>query len=167
MMDKAPVLGSILFNHGFCGIYFGETDSYKRLVLYELLKLVNKVSASSARDLHCVECFCGVAAIVRAFQAAGLNAVGMDVALDPDYMDLCTSEGMVMAVSLCMKLSPDALAWFATVCSSWIWICRDKTRRRANRVEDAAWPDAASAAAPVRRPGGLKEDSAQDVIIGD
>ena len=81
------------------------------------------------QSLDCIEYFSGVSHICTAFAATGLNSVGYDIAFDPTYHDLCRSEGYVYALTLMLCLSAEGLAWFATVCSSWVWLCQHKSCR--------------------------------------
>eukprot|EP00969_Alexandrium_andersonii_P246332 10885313-Alexandrium_andersonii.AAC.1 len=43
--------------------------------------------------------------------------------------DMLSVYGMVYAVLLACCTSPGGAAWFAPVCSSWIWMCRSLTGR--------------------------------------
>ena len=48
---------------------------------------------------------------------------------DPLNMDLCSARGFVYAVWLVLATQCQGLNWFATVCSSWVWMSRATTRR--------------------------------------
>ena len=61
-------------------------------------------SGSWGVPLDLVELFCGVAAITRAWQKAGLAAVGYDVKKDALYNNLNSSEGFIVALRLVLQL---------------------------------------------------------------
>ena len=84
-------------------------------------------------SLSAVEFFCGVANIHREFSAAGFPSIGIDVLFDRIHHDLCSPQGFIYCLWVVMTMEPDALAWFATVCSTWVWISRSSTGRNIDR----------------------------------
>lgn len=77
-----------------------------------------------------LELFCGVAAITRAFNAAGLPATGYDYLKDPYMNDINSPAGFICALTMLLTLHPtDGLLWLATVCSTWVWMSRGSTMR--------------------------------------
>jgi hypothetical protein len=81
-------------------------------------------------SLILLELFCGVAAITRSFEQAGLSAMGYDFLKDPLYNDINGDAGFMCVVSLVLSLDPiQGFLWLATVCSSWVWMSRGSTGR--------------------------------------
>ena len=98
--------------------------------LFSLLVLHTMVAGVATEHLIRLEMFCGVAAISRAFSAAGLAATGYDYLKDPRMNDITTPEGFICALAMVMSLHPtDGFLWLATVCSSWVWLSRGSTGR--------------------------------------
>ena len=98
-------------------------------IFLQILQMVFRHMGRAVRELACVEFFCGVASITQNVQQAGFSAVGYDIEKDPRHQDLCTPTGFLHAIWLVLCMGPDALAWFATVCSSWIFMSRATTCR--------------------------------------
>ncbi len=119
-----------------CGVYrrlklFGVPRG-----LFQLLKCCRMVSPHGwGEDLCLIEYFCGVGAITTQWQRAGFPAVGYDILKDPLYNDLNASAGFLVALRLMLQLSDSSgLAWFATVCSTWVWMSRSSTGRSETNV---------------------------------
>ena len=54
---------------------------------------------------------------------------GFDIRNDPVYQDLNTDFGFLSALLWLLRLVDfEAMTWFGTVCSSWIWLARGTTR---------------------------------------
>ena len=83
------------------------------------------------RDLDCVEMFSGKQTIVTAFNDAGYVAVGYDYLYDKAAMNLNSVLGWLTALILCLRLKCKSLQWWATVCSTWVWMSRSSTFRSA------------------------------------
>ena len=96
----------------------------------QLIVLVSTCNTEVPASLVLLELFCGVAAVTRAFAEAGLPAMGCDYLKDPDTNDMLSSAGFLHAIAMTLKLDPQAgFLWLATVCSSWVWICRSSSKR--------------------------------------
>ena len=115
-----------------------EQKEYMRLlmmrapvILYEVLKICTATRLDGGTcDVDLVEYFCGVASHVRAFEDMGLTAVGYDCLKDPFFMNMLGTAGIVTALMLALRIrNGDGAAWLATVCSSWVWICRSGSKR--------------------------------------
>ena len=115
-----------------------EQREYMRLlmmrapvILYEVLKFCTATLLDGVTcDVDLVEYFCGVASDVRAFKDMGLTAVGYDFLKDPFFMNMLGTAGIVTALMLALRIrNGDGAAWLATVCSSWVWICRSGSKR--------------------------------------
>lgn len=94
------------------------------------------------RDLHVVELWCGVMAIVLAARAKGLKAEGYDINRIPGTTDvpkskmsenIISQEGFENAVTLVMRCM--GLLWMAPVCSSWIFANMANTKRNRGNVQ--------------------------------
>ncbi len=79
-----------------------------------------------------VEMFCGVAAISRAFSAAGFPSMGYDFLKDPLMNNILSPAGFLHAIAMVASLDPvGGFLWQATVCSTWVWISQGSTGRSA------------------------------------
>ena len=87
---------------------------------------------SNEQDLTFVEYFCGVQSIVQAFQGLGMAAVGFDIEISSLHHNINLPTGFIAALQCLRRIRRDGLGlqWFATVCSTWIWMCRASTGRR-------------------------------------
>ena len=86
------------------------------------------------RDLGCVEYFAGRARIHEAFVAEGYDAASFEV-FWTDSMNFNDVFGFINAIMLTLRLRPRALQWFATVCSTWVWVSRGTTWRSQDAPE--------------------------------
>ena len=86
------------------------------------------------RDLDCIEYFAGRARIHEAFVAGGFHAASFEV-LWTSTMNFNNIYGFINAVMLTLRLRPRALQWFATVCSTWVWVSRGTTWRSEDAPE--------------------------------
>ena len=116
-----------------CGI---TLSAYIRLqmmqipaLLFELLVATMATSGPPAHGIDLVEYFFGVAAITQNFRLAGYSAIGYDVDKDSLNNDPCMPQGFLCALRHLQALRFLGLAWFATVCSSWVWMSRSTTGR--------------------------------------
>ena len=101
------------------------------------------------KDLDAVEYFSGVATYYRACRARNFRSAKYDLIEHGIWNNILTSEGFIAAVQLARRLKFHSLSSFATVCSTWIWVCRGSTRRsqeeplgaepRSQCVTDANW----------------------------
>lgn len=90
------------------------------------------------RDLDCVEAYAGVAAIARAFTAAGLASRAYDKVISEED-DVLTVTGLVRLFWLVLRLKPGGLLWAAPPCSMWSFMsssvhCRTKKNPRGDRT---------------------------------
>ncbi|CAL1147042.1 unnamed protein product [Cladocopium goreaui] len=104
---------------------------------FSLLAMIDKTMehmGSPDFDLSCVELFAGVKTVARGFQYYGFSAATYEIADDGIYQDILNPLGFCFALSLCIRLFKEAgLAWFAPVCSSWVWINRHTSGRSQER----------------------------------
>ena len=98
-------------------------------LLFELLGAMMALSGPPAHVIDLVEYFCGVAAITQNFRLAGYSAIGYDVDKDSLNNNLCMPQGFLCALRHLQALRFLGLAWFATVCSSWVGMSRRTTGR--------------------------------------
>ena len=100
------------------------------------------VDMDDLQDLHCAEYFCGEGAVHKGVQAQGAKRSrkakskatyqvrGFDIRHHPVYQDLNTDFGFPLALCWLLRLKDlESLTWFGTVCSSWVWLARETTRR--------------------------------------
>ena len=95
----------------------------------EILSRLGALFGQPCETIDVIESFCGVAEIVQAFTNAGFAACGYDYAFDARFNNLCTIEGFTHCLWLRLRFRCTGLAWFATVCSTWIWMSRSSTER--------------------------------------
>ena len=86
------------------------------------------------RDLDCVEYFSGEKTIVDAFLSKGYNALGFDVRYDSILHDLNSILGWITALIYALRMKCKSLQWWATVCSTWVWMSRSSTYRSLRNV---------------------------------
>lgn len=94
------------------------------------------VDMEALQDLYCVEYFCGEGASHKGVQAGAkrmrrtkFEVRGFDIRNDPVYQDLNTDFGFLSALLWLLRLVDfEAMTWFGTVCSSWMWLARGTTR---------------------------------------
>ena len=99
-----------------------------------LLYLCNNLGwcADQRRELSGVEYFAGCQRLSMALRDAGLkHVVSYDIKYDQRAMDLCSTVGYATALLLLLNIACGGIAWFAPVCSSWIWLALGSTKRRA------------------------------------
>ena len=98
--------------------------------VFTILAGVHAAGGEIKEFLHLVEYFCGVASITSAWNASGMRGVGYDIEKSKIYNNMCSPAGFLYALRLLCRLAPEqGLAWFATVCSTWVWMCRNSTQR--------------------------------------
>ncbi len=113
------------------------------------------------RDVECsllkprakqfVEFFCGTGGLSTACSEEGLRSSWFDIALDSEH-DLLSARGFALSLSMALSLAPGAVAWFGVPCSTFVWISRSHTLRRAARpLGDARRLDVREANTIVRR----------------
>ena len=99
-------------------------------IFLQILQVVSPHLGRATRQLSCIDFVVGgVASITHNVQQAGFSAVGYDIEKDPRHQDLCTPIGFLHAIWLVLAMAPEAMGWFATVCSSWIFMSRSSTCR--------------------------------------
>ena len=77
-----------------------------------------------------MEYFSGVGTIHTAFSKNGLSAQGFDIIRNAQYESISTATGFLTALNLVRRMRTAlAMAHFATVCSSWVWLSRGSTKR--------------------------------------
>jgi hypothetical protein len=104
-----------------------------RIFFWILLRLRHIPGLIHTPDLNCVEYFAGVQSIARAFSDGGLNAAAYDICNDSVKQDFVGDLGFITAIQWAKRLIPgDSLAFFATVCSTWVWVSRSSTHRSHN-----------------------------------
>ena len=84
-----------------------------------------------ARDLHCVELWCGVGAVWKAGAAQGHRSQGFDLK-NGVAENILTKQGFLKALELTLRLAPTGMLWMAPVCSSWVFVNLVNTMRHAN-----------------------------------
>eukprot|EP00969_Alexandrium_andersonii_P142862 6315503-Alexandrium_andersonii.AAC.1 len=64
-----------------------------------------------------------------AFNRAGLTSIGFDKSYDEVGQSFNTNTGFLQALAYATRLRSRGLSWWATVCSTWVWVSRGSTGR--------------------------------------
>ena len=79
--------------------------------------------------------FCGAAAQHEAFSAGCWPATKYDIKIDSAGQDILSAQGWVNYICMILSLIPcNSASTSGILCSSWVWICRDKTCRSERNV---------------------------------
>ena len=111
------------------------------LVYVQLVALVCLAGFLDAAPLYdAIEYDAGRRAITRAMHTSFLRVAAYDI-IDSQYgeRDMLSPHGMVFAIMLACCTIPGGFAWFAPVCSSWIWMCTSVTGRCAGFPMGRSW----------------------------
>lgn len=84
-------------------------------------------------QFNCVEFYSGKATIYRAFIRGGEPAMAYDYINCPTSQNFLTTLGFLNAICCVCRLRPRGLNFWATVCSTWVALCRNSTYRTAWR----------------------------------
>ena len=105
-----------------------------------LVQLAGYIEEAGSPEFDFVEYFAGKLAITQSMRGAGLRAFGYDLEYAVgDETNMLSVSGFIFAVMLaCCGIARGA-AWFAPVCSSWIWVCRSITGRWEGNAEGRRW----------------------------
>ena len=76
------------------------------------------------RNLDGLELFAGAGEIMQSFRDSLYNAAGYDKSWDETMHDFNSTVGFLHALVLTMRLKAHACNWYATVCSTWVWMSR-------------------------------------------
>ncbi len=109
----------------------------------EVVYLVLAIKNSDKAPANCklIEYFAGIEALVNRWTIAGHDALAFDkysnqsaediakFGVGDRHQDMCAPEGLVTALYYYFRGDTDALQWFATVCSTWIFMSRFTTGR--------------------------------------
>ena len=98
------------------------------LVMLNAMVFLGSV-ADLTKEYDCAEFFSGVGNVGGSFVERGYMAALYDIERSRDFEDLTKPEGFLTAMATTIKCKPGALAHWATVCSSWVWVCRATTKR--------------------------------------
>ena len=99
------------------------------IVCFNLLIVMNHGLGQPAEDLACVEYYSGIGSVAHAWEQHGFKAVEYDVNRNQMYENMLTAPGFLTALTHARRLAPGALAHFATVCSTWVFMSRSCTGR--------------------------------------
>ena len=84
------------------------------------------LAASSVKDLSGVEVFAGEKVIAAGLARQRLSCKTIELA---DGQDLTTESGLKLAICYLCRCQQNGLAWFGTVCSSWVFVGRSNGGR--------------------------------------
>ncbi len=99
--------------------------------------LYHDSSCTNARDWAVLDYFAGAANFFTTAEILGWVAAAYDILLEARFNDVLGIEGFLVFLQLARGIMPGGFASFATLCTSWIWLCRRTTRRtRENPLGD-------------------------------
>ena len=99
------------------------------LIFNLLLWMEVHMSPSSDRKYQCMEAYSGLGQVAKAFREGGMRSWEYDIDTDGLNEDACCAEGMLTMMQKLLMLEPGAIAHWATVCSSWVWMSSGTTDR--------------------------------------
>ena len=119
--------------------------------LFGLLFAFRHLSTPATSNI-CIEWFSGVGSIADAWRTDGFPAATFDILHDPIKQDFMSDAGFWNAINLLRGLQPGkGIQCFATVCSTWVWMSRSSTGRRADKPMGDFTPKVLEANAMVSR----------------
>ena len=99
------------------------------MVFLNILWWVHQAQPVASKQLDLVENFAGIGVLHSTFQYHGYRSVQLDVLNHESFENILTPEGYASTVWFNMMLRRGALSHWATVCSSWVCICKGTTLR--------------------------------------
>ena len=102
------------------------------IAFMNLLAFVNlHLQPQTQRPSFCAEIFAGQGLVAEQWEKRGYQSFTFERQADRVNEDFCSAEGFATCMFQLLSLSRagDALTWFGTVCSTWIWLCRATTLR--------------------------------------
>ena len=103
------------------------------MLLLNALVFLAAVHPIAQRDVACGEFFSGVGHVASAFVEHNLKATEYDIARNPLFEDINSSEGFLSVLNMIRAIQPGGLGHWGTVCSSWVYLCRSSTSRTLSR----------------------------------
>ena len=136
VVDGASLAGATLA--GRCGLSIAACERLCSLrapaALFAILTTLHAYFPGKP-SVHCLDGFCGVGNVAKAFQARGLCAIGYDRVHCRQSQDILTPAGFCTALLFCRQLLPgSALAHWGPMCSSWVYLSRGSSGRRVYNV---------------------------------
>ena len=87
-------------------------------------------------DLGCLDAFAGAANIWRVFSGRGVSSAAYDCINDADLQNILSPAGFLNLVQWSRRLTPHkAIAHFGVLCSTWVFMSRNATRRRIYNID--------------------------------
>jgi len=120
---------------GLQGIHFRRMlrNKIAPILFNILLWLHNCSGVSNEQDTDYIEFFAGVAAVKRHVASMGWKALAYDVDYHSKLHNILGKEGFLTAVQWLRRLRVHGGTHWATVCSTWVWICRATSGRTEDR----------------------------------
>lgn len=94
-----------------------------------LFILVMHPGISTVCNVDVIEFFSGVGNLVRAMVDGSLVALPYELLRSQEAMDILKPAGFAVACVMALRLRSNGLAWFGTVCSSWVFLCSATSER--------------------------------------
>ena len=104
------------------------------MILFNMLVWING-GGGQAPWLQCVEHYSGVGRIAEAFRDHDHPAQEFDVLRHATHENALTCEGLMAQLAHTCNTCEYGLNWWATVCSTWVWMSRGTTLRGAQDPE--------------------------------
>lgn len=99
-----------------------------------LMLLATSTTVTQTSDVKCVEFFAGIKEVTRAMSAYG-PSIPFEINDSPIKEDFNGDMGLLNSIQLVRRCSPEhSIIFFATVCSTWVWVARASTGRHKGRA---------------------------------
>ena len=116
---------------GLHGIY------YRRMLalmvqgwLFTIVWHIRRMDIPTHESVDAVEFYAGRRTIQRAFVVHGdMQALAFDKSYDDEAQDFCKDIGFLHSIMLALRIRARGLSFWATVCSTWVFMSRSSTGR--------------------------------------
>ena len=81
------------------------------------------------QDIDIQEWMSGMEQIVKVGKERGHKSAGFEIGADEILQDFLGNQGFMHAVKAGKRLRPRGLQHWDTVCTSWVWVCKDGSKR--------------------------------------
>ena len=101
------------------------------IILNALVFLETAEPLADSQRTECAEMYSGVASIAGAFEVHGYTSARYDEKRHELFENILSAEGFLTALKTTRNVRQFGLSSWATVCSSWVYLCRASTGRNA------------------------------------
>ena len=99
-------------------------------IIFNLMKFMfEHENMTNEQDIDYLDMFAGCGRGHAVATARGLHAAKYDSKFDPVMQNMLLDTGFVVALQLARRCSSASASTWGPLCSSWIWLCRNITKR--------------------------------------